>query len=89
MSLADRLKQLDDRILPAKLRGNYDAPRPLWLLYAGVVNSLAAVIFVVGIARGHGSVRVVVCLLAALVLLANTAAAVRWDRAHRANGAET
>jgi hypothetical protein len=83
MSVVARLKSLDDRVVPDRAKGRYDAPRPAWFAFSGPIGAVAAVAFTVGLGHVHGVTRVVVCALAALIFATELAAVICWDRAHR------
>ena len=76
------MRRLDDRFVPDRGRGKYDAPRPMWLMLGGLVGSIAGIGFVVGIENASGVLRVVIPLVAALIVSGYLALAVRWRREH-------
>lgn len=85
MPVMQRLKRLDDAVLPNAHRwqGRYDAPYPLWWYAGPFVGALVGTVGGQLAYRTGGTVRVVGLLGVAALLLAYLVAVRRWRRRHR------
>jgi hypothetical protein len=82
VTLARRLQALDDRVLPLRSARKYDERTPIWLALGSVVGSFSGVGLVLAWLHMTGAVRVLVCVVIAVVLAGDLIATQHWVRRH-------
>jgi hypothetical protein len=77
------MSRLDERLLPGRRPGKYDAPRPTWFTYAPITATVLGVLAVWAQQIFAGWLGIVVCLTTAALWLLVAIVTIRWDRIHR------
>jgi uncharacterized membrane protein HdeD (DUF308 family) len=83
MGIAERLRRLDDRILPRGKAVHFDSPKPWWFAYAGVFGAVFGVALVASPAMLDGTVRVVVFAVVLCLYVAYFMKVLTWRRRHK------
>lgn len=84
MSLGDRLRELDERVLPNPWAGKFDARVPAWMAYVPFLGGVpAGFAFYYVIKHLHGTSKFLSAIGIILVVGAWSVAEWRWRHRHR------
>jgi hypothetical protein len=83
VNIGERLRRLDEAVVPGVRRDRYDARRPWWFLYSGAMSAALCTAFIAGLSFHSGPWDVLgalpLLIAVAILWIANW----RWARWHR------
>ena len=83
MAVMQRWKELDDRLARDRDRGRYDAVRPWWVYYSGLLTVPLGVVLVLTANFTSGPLRPLLMIVLVLSALALILAVLTWRHRHR------